>query len=78
LSSVASCCLLGSRVLYGKGAGIPKGDFAWLGWVRDTLPFKGSWLHLAVADPGNNLCYLNCGGVDKKMTKGPLQWDFSG
>jgi hypothetical protein len=32
-------------------------------WVRNALPFEGSWLHLAVVDPGNDLCYLSyCGG----------------
>jgi hypothetical protein len=44
--------------------------------VRDALPLEGSWLHSAVVDPGNNLCYLNCSGgwgrVDKTTTNGPL------
>jgi hypothetical protein len=25
----------------------------------------------AMVDPGNDLCYLNCGGVDKTTTKRP-------
>jgi hypothetical protein len=41
----------------------------------DALPFEGSWLHSAVVDPGNDLCYLTAVGVDK-TTKGPLQWGF--
>jgi hypothetical protein len=37
---------------------------------------EGSWLHSAVVDPRNDLCYLNCVGVEK-TTKESLQPGFS-
>jgi hypothetical protein len=74
-SSVVSCCLLGSRVLLGKGAGVLKGDLVWWGWVGDAFLFEGSWHHSAVGDPGNDLCFFNCMGMDKTTN---LQWGFNG
>jgi hypothetical protein len=38
---------------------------------------KGSWLHLAVVDPGNDLCYLNCcrdGGNNKRAPPVGFYW----
>jgi hypothetical protein len=67
---MVSCCLLGSRILLGKGVGLPEGDLAWRGWVRDALPLKGSWLPSAVVDPGNDLCYLNFCCWMKQQQKG--------
>jgi hypothetical protein len=80
-SSMFSCCLLGSRVLSEKGTGVPEGDLVWRGWVRAALPLEGSWLHLAMVDPWNNLCYLNCGGGGQNNNKrappvGLLWWNI--
>jgi hypothetical protein len=57
-SFMVPCCLLGSRVLLRKGAGIPEGAFAW--GIKAALPLERGWLYSAVVDPRSNLCYFNC------------------
>jgi hypothetical protein len=53
-----------SGVPWYRGAKISKNT-----WNRDALPFTGSWLHLAVVDPGNDLCYFNCSGSGQNDNK---------
>jgi hypothetical protein len=48
----------------GKGTGVVQLD-----WVRDILSFEGSWLHLAVVDPWNDLCYFNSGRDEQNNNK---------
>jgi hypothetical protein len=67
------CCLLESRVLPEKGTGVPEGDFAQCGWVRDTFPLEKSWLYSTVVDPRSTLCYFNCCGGKQNNNRRPLQ-----
>jgi hypothetical protein len=76
-SFMMSCCLPGSRGLPEKGMGVPEGDLAMWGWVRDVSPLEGSWLHSAMVDQGMISAILTTVGVNKTMTKGPHQWGFS-
>jgi hypothetical protein len=70
---VVPCCLLGSRLLPGKNAGVLEGDLAWCGWVIDALPLERGWLYSSVVDPGAISATVNCGGDRQNNNKGLLQ-----
>jgi hypothetical protein len=67
LLSVVSCCLLGSRILSGKGASVLKVIL-----YGETGSGMHSHSREAVVDPGNDLSYFNYSGRwTKHQQKGP-------
>jgi hypothetical protein len=71
---MVSCCLPGSRVLLGKGTGIPKSDLPQRGWhsYSKEAGFNQLWWIKEMISST-----LTAVWVDKTTTKGPLQWGFS-